>query len=358
MISVVPRPVAAVSLLALAACSTAQSADRGQDLESEAEVVRTQRVTRVARPLNVIASGVVDARTTVELAFQVPGKVAVVGPDEGDVVHENQLLAQLDPTDYSLALEQAAALAERSASERNRYRPLLSTGSVAPNEFERIESVARQNAAAARLARKRLSDSRLRSPISGVVARRIVEPGSSVLAGQSVFTLVDLDVVKVRIGVAESDVDRVRLGLPAVVHLPSLGAAKFAGRVTSVGVAADPVTRTYAVEISVRNPGHRLKAGMVAEATIEGKSQVAVITVPSSAIVSDAEGMSVVYVVDTLTGRVHRRRVATGATRDAGIEITEGLSNGDLVVVAGQHRLREGARVIQADAAGISEGVR
>jgi RND family efflux transporter MFP subunit len=359
MISRILRGAAAGSLAALGGCSTARSAETSDPADAAPIVVRAAPASSIARPRVVTASGVVQARTTVDVAFQVPGKVVALGPDEGDVVREGQLLAELDPTDYRLAVEQTAALAEHAAAERDRHRPLLAAGSVAPNDLERMESGARQTAAAAALARKRLADTRLRSPISGIVARRAIERGSTVAAGQSAFTLVDLDVVEVRIGVPEAEVDIVRVGLPATVRLPALGPATFVGVVTSVGVAADATTRTYAAEISVPNPAHRLKAGMVAEAMVQGTRQLTAITVPVSAIIQDADGVNLVYLLNARTNRVHRRRVTVGATRGDAVEVAAGLAAGDMVVVAGQQRVRDGARVVVAsDAAGAAEGAR
>jgi RND family efflux transporter MFP subunit len=348
---------ATVSFVALGACSAAQSAETKDQSDVAPVAVRAEPAERTVQRQLVTASGIVEARTTVDVAFQVPGKVVSVGPDEGDVVREGQLLAALDSTDYHLATDQSAALAEHAAAERDRYRPLLAEGSVAPNDLERMESAARQSAAATALARKRLADTRLLSPISGVVARRAVERGSTVAAGQGAFTLVDLDVVKVRIGVPEADVDILRAGQLARVHLPALGEATFSGRVTSVGVTADPTTRTYAVEITVPNASHRLKAGMVAEATVEEGRQIMALTVPATAVVRNAEGATLLYVLDAGTKRVHGRRVTVGAALGDAVVVTRGLTAGELVVVAGQQRLREGS-LVTTSTAPDAEGAR
>ena len=345
MIARLWRHTATACLVTLGACSAAQSAETTDQPTAAPVAVRAEPAARTERPQLVTASGVVEARTTVDVAFQVPGQVVAVGPDEGDAIREGQLLATLDPTDYRLAAEQSVAIAEHAAAERDRYRPLLATGSAVPNDVERMESAARQAAAAAALARKRLADTRLLSPISGVVARRAVEQGSTVAAGQGAFTLVDIDVVKVRIGVAEADVDLLRLGQPATVHLPALGDATFAGRVTSVGVAADPTTRTYAVEISVPNAAHRLKAGMVAEAMIEGGRRTTAVTIPATAVVRNADGATLVFLLDPRSSRVHGRRVTLGPALGEVVEVTSGLAAGELVVVAGQHRVHDGSPV-------------
>jgi RND family efflux transporter MFP subunit len=360
MISRLWQHMATVSVVALGACSTTRSAETTDQPEPTAIAVRTETAAPIARSRAITASGVIEARTTVDVAFQVPGKVVDVGPDDGDVVREGDLLAMLDATDYRLAVDQSAAVAEQTAAERDRHRPLLAEGSVAPNDLERMESAARQSAAAAALARKHLADTRLLSPITGVVARRVVERGSTVSAGQPTFTLVDLDVVKVRIGVPEADVDALRPGQSATVRLPALRGATFPGRVTSVGVAADPTTRTYAVEITAPNATHRLKAGMVAEATVQvGGQTSSLLAVPATSVVRDAEGRTLLFVLDARTMRVHARRVKVGAAFGEMVEVTNGISAGDDVVVAGQHRLREGSTVrVTNTLATIEGGVR
>jgi len=341
---------------ALAGCSAARSEETdGAGGTPRAVPVRVQPAESVRRPRVTAASGVVQARTEVDVGFQVPGKVVAVGPDEGSAVRAGELLAQIDPTDYRLGLAQAEAQAEQAAQERERFRPLLAIGSVAANDFERIESGTRQSAAAAGLARKRLADTRLVAPLSGVVARRAIQAGETAAPGQPVFTIVDVDPVRVRIGVPEAEVAAVRVGQRADVRLPALAGQTFSGRVTLVGIAADPTTRTYAVEVSVPNPAHRLKVGMVAEASVYGEQLTSAITVPAGAVVRDADGATLVYVLDARDSNVHARRVETGAAREDAVEITRGVNVGEPVVVAGQQRVHDGSRVLVLSAAATTQ---
>jgi membrane fusion protein (multidrug efflux system) len=307
--------------------------------------VRLAVVGAEARPERITASGDVDARTETRVAFQVAGRVVAVGPEEGEEVRAGDVLARLDGTEYRLGLEQAAAAAEQAGGEAARWRPLLAAGSVAPSDMAKLENAARQTAAAAGLARERLEDTRLTAPIAGVGAERSVEPGETVAPGTPVFTIVDLDPVRVRIGVPESEIGKVRAGRPATVRVPALGGRSFSGTVTLVGVAADPVTRTFAVEVSVPNPARVLRAGMVAEATVEGPARVRSVSVPAEAVVHDVEGATRVFLYDAASGRARARRVEVGGVSGGEVEITRGLTGGERVVVEGQHRLREGVRV-------------
>jgi RND family efflux transporter MFP subunit len=335
----------AVGALAASGCARAD-ASATNDVDSVAVPVVAQAVTRSSRPWSTTASGIVQPNTSVDVAFEVPGKVVMVAPDEGQSVRAGQAIAALDPTDYRLAVEQASAQADRAARDRDRNQPLLAAGSIAPADMDHLETGARQSAAAADLAKKKLADAHLTAPISGIIARRAIEVGATVSPAQPVFTIVDLDPVRVRVGVPEGDIGHVTEGAAATIRVPALDAS-FAGRVSLIGVAADAATRSYTVEIKVPNSARRMRAGMVAEATIENGQRVSAIMVPASAVLHDGgvNGTPIVYVLDREGARVHARRVTTGAARGDSIEITSGIAAGDQVVVAGQQRVRDGARV-------------
>ena len=350
-ITAVAAPTLALALaLATSACARAD-ASAANDADTTAVPVVVEAVAPSTRAWSTTASGIVQANTSVDVAFQVPGKVVSVGPDEGQPVHAGQEIAALDPTDYRLAVEQASAQADRAARDRDRNQPLLASGGIAPADMDHLESGARQAAAAADLAKKRLADTHLTAPISGIIARRAVEVGATLAPGQPAFTIVDLDPVRVRIGVPEADVGHVTEGAAATVRIPALDAT-FAGRVSLIGVVADPTTRSYTVDVSVPNPARRLRAGMVAEATITTGQTTTAMMVPVSAVVHDGgvNMTTIVYLLDRDDMRVHARRVTTGAAHGDSLEITSGVRTTDRVIVAGQQRLRDGARVKLVDA--------
>ena len=349
-ITAVAAPLASHLLLlgavATSACARADASSTNTADTGAAVPVLIQTVTPSTRAWSTTASGIVQANTTVDIGFQVPGKVVAVGPDEGQPVRAGQQIAALDPADYRLALEQASAQADRAARDRDRNQPLLASGGIAPADMDHLESGARQSGAAADLAKKHLADTRLAAPISGIIARRAIEVGATIAPGQPAFTIVDLDPVRVRVGVPEADVGHIREGAVASVRIPALDTS-FAGRVSLIGVVADPTTRSYTVEVSVPNHARRLRAGMVAEAMVTSDQTTSALIVPASAVVHDAgvNGTTIVYVLDRDAARVHSRRVTTEIARGDSLQITSGISAGDRVVVAGQQRLRDGARV-------------
>ena len=131
----------------------------------------------------------------------------------------------------------------------------------------------------------------------------------------------------------------------ATVVIPSLEEREFTGKVSLVGVAADPASRTFTAKIVVPNPNGLLRAGMIAEARVQGSGMVNVLTLPGDAIVHDPQGATLVYVYSLDRKRVYARRVEVGIVRGRDVEIRAGLTGEELVVVAGQQRVREGSAV-------------
>jgi RND family efflux transporter MFP subunit len=160
-----------------------------------------------------------------------------------------------------------------------------------------------------------------------------------------VFTIIAVDPVEARVGVPESAIGRVRTGQTVDVRIPSLNQANFSGRVRVVGVAADPVSRTYNVRIAVPNPNRLLRPGMIAEVSIKDGKATRMLTLPGEAILHDADGSALVYVFEAADNRVRSRRVQVGSVFGKEVEITSGLVGNEMVVVGGQHRLRTGALV-------------
>jgi multidrug efflux pump subunit AcrA (membrane-fusion protein) len=359
--------------------------------------VEVQKPNRVERGAEVRASGSVEPRESVETGFQVAGRIARVLAEEGQTVRKGQLLAELDAADYRHGYEAAqaqtaaaraqagkavagarpeeVALAkirfEQAEDEYRRMRILFERKSLAPNDFRKIEAAylaareqyrmattgtrpedieaakaaVQQAEAGEAVARKRVEDTRLVAPISGVVARRLMDAGESVAAGMPVFAILDLDPVRVRVGVPEAEIGGVRAGQQALVQVPDVAPEPFQGKVELIGPAAESASRTFPVRVLVPNPGQRLKAGMIAEARILTARIATVTTLPGSAIVRDPQGATMVWVYFPAQKRVYARRVSAGTVYGGEVEIRAGLKGDELVVTAGQNRLFEGAQV-------------
>lgn len=340
------RAVVAIAAVASLAGALACTGDAQADTThtAAASPVRVAAAARDTSRAVIRAGGVTEPRATTDLAFQVPGRVVSIAADEGTRVTRGEMIAALDPTEYRLAYERADLAWARQASELRRWQALLASGSVSANDFDKLENEAKQAGVQRALAEKRHADTRLLAPFSGTIARKMVEVGATVGTGTTVVTLADLSEVEVRVGVSEADVAAVRVGQPASVELSAL-AAPLAGRVTHVGVIADPASRTYAIKVALPNPDNSLRGGMIATVLLPTARARSMVTVPATAVVRDPDGATNVFVYAEGERRVHARRVEIGDALGADVDIVRGLAVGDKVVVAGQQRLRDGAAV-------------
>jgi membrane fusion protein, multidrug efflux system len=314
-----------------------------EDVRGTPVLVRT--VEAVSRASTLVVSGEAEAHHSVDVSFQTPGVVQGVGPEEGDAVPVGALLAWLDPEPFEHEAERAAADESRTADALDRARELLAVEGVPPAEFIQLEAAHRAAAAQAGLARRRLQDTRLLSPLPGRVARRNVEVGEFASPGAPVFTIVSTETGRIRVGVPEGTVRQVRSGQRAEVRVQALGDEALEGTVAQVGVAADSHSRTYRVRIDLTDPPPGLRAGMIAEATIFQGETRAALTVPGEAVVRTPDGLLVLYVLDEAGERAIARRIQVGSVLGREVEIVSGIVEGDRVVVGGQHRIFDGARV-------------
>jgi multidrug efflux pump subunit AcrA (membrane-fusion protein) len=377
---------------------------------SKPEVAANQPVPVVVRVPNQVqqldsfaVSGSVEANATAMTAFEVSGRVKRIFVDEGQHVAKGQVLAEIDPTDYQHnyeaavgtyataqaserkaqnglrleELEQARIAFERAEDEYQRMKFLYERKSLNANDFHKFEAAyqsAKQNyemaqkgsriedkqaaAGQAHTAREQMLDAkthlakcRLISPIAGFIGMKHVNAGDFVAAGTPVFSVLDLDVAKVRVAIPEGEIGKIHIGSNADVTIPSLAGRSFEGRIDALGMTADPLSRTYAGKIAIANGEHVLRDGMVSEARIFGATKVQALTIPGNAVVRDAHGDSIVYIYDASRRLVFARRVETDRFLGNEVTVRSGLTTQDKVVIAGQQNLFEGAPVTLAGGA-------
>jgi multidrug efflux pump subunit AcrA (membrane-fusion protein) len=406
MQSIFKSILVAVSVFILAVfMSACKGEQQKKESNGEAVPVTVGSVQRVQERETISVSGTVSTpNSPANVSFLVSGKVVFVGPREGEFVKQGQVLARIDPTDFNLSIKGAAAQAasaqaamekalhparpelleqarigfERSEDEYRRMKMLYDAKSLAPNDFHKYKAAyehakqeyeqARtggqredkdlakasynQSAAHLEVARKALSDATLCAPTSGYIAKRSIEPGDTASPGRVVFEIVQMDTVEVNVGVPETDVRLVKVGQKADITVPALPGKTFLGTVRVINVSADPSTRTYMTRISVANREHELRVGMVAEATIRGDRTIAMATLPGDAVVRDPQGATQVYIYYPDQKRVYTKRVEIGAAVNKNVEIKSGLSGNELIVLAGQAKLRNGLTVTATEQTG------
>jgi len=178
----------------------------------------------------------------------------------------------------------------------------------------------------------------LNAPISGTIVERNGSIGATVGSDANVFKIVDLSGVWIDANVFEKDLSRVRVGEAVRVTVPAIPNASFTGRIILISSVVDPDTRTVKVRTEVSNPGGELKPDMFANVEIITAGKTAAITIPLAAVLDDG-GKSVVFVADG--NSYAKREVTLGLKSDDRVEVVQGLTAGDKVVVKGNYLLME-----------------
>jgi multidrug efflux pump subunit AcrA (membrane-fusion protein) len=388
--------------VSLTACSGEPHKEKASGDVVPVLVGRAQKVQE--RETVSVSGTVATPNSPASVSFLVSGKVLFVGPREGEQVKKGQVLAWIDPTDFTLSVKGAAAQAanaqaalekamhsarpelleqarinyERAEDEYRRMKMLYDSKSLAPNDFLKYQAAyerAKQEYVQAKaggqkedkalakaaydqatahleVARKALSDATLCAPVSGYISKRSIEPGSTASSGAPAFEIIQIDPVEVNVGVPETDVHLVRIGQKAEITLPALPGKSFQGTVRVINVSAAPETRTYMTRIAVPNSEHQLRVGMVAEAKIRGDRTASMVTLPGDAVIRDPQGATQVYVYYPDQKRVYAKRVEIGATTERDVEIKSGLEGSELIVLAGQVKLRNGLVVSATELTG------
>jgi membrane fusion protein (multidrug efflux system) len=288
------------------------------------------------------AFGTVEARESAWIRAEVAGLVERVGFSDGDRVTEGQVLVQLRSADARAAVADADARLRLAVSQLGRTQGLFDRANASQADVDR--AVADRDLAQAALDRAREAQRRtaVRAPFDGIAGRRMVAPGE-LLDTQRVITRVEsIDTVTVDAAFPERFLPVLALGSEARAELEAVTGGPVTGRVVYVAPRIAEGSRTVEVRVEIPNPDHRLVPGMSARLSVGLPALAAVVTLPTQAVVTTAEGASVWVVVD---GKAERREVVLGPREAANVAVVDGLQVGEPVIVEGLLRLKPGAPV-------------
>ncbi|MCF0069644.1 efflux RND transporter periplasmic adaptor subunit [Dyadobacter sp. CY261] len=342
-------------VLALAACTLGSCNKKQKDL-AEAPVnalsVVTTTVQKRQSDHQISISGNIEGEKTVRLGFMVAGKIGYIAAEEGQKIGKGQLISSLEPTNYAIGKEIADVQVAQVQDEYQRLKIMHDRRSISESDFSKISHGLEQSKAQQKLQAKNLSDTRLYSPISGVLLTKGAEVGEITGTGTPLFVVADISTVKAVAYIPEGELHNIKLGQEATVLVSSLNET-FKGKITEVGSAADPSSRAFTVKITIRNPKLLIRPGMIAEAKINSGEKSEFLAVPTEAVLKNLDNQSIVYVVDKGKNKAFERKVSLGRLTDNYIEILAGLHPGDVIVTSGQNKLTNGADVAvkQADVA-------
>lgn len=313
--------------------------------DSLAVAVKTNIVTEEKLNAVIALSGNVEGEKTIRLGFLVAGKVNQIAVVEGDVISKGQLIASLDPESYALAKDIADASLSQVQDDYNRLSKMHETKSVTESDYSKISNGFIQANANQKLQTKNLSDTKLYSPISGVVLKKGVEVGEIVGTGMPLFAVSSIDKVKVNAALPEKELHKITINQIANVYVAALDST-FTGKIIEIGAVAEPTTRSFAVKIEIDNKDKLLRPGMIAEIRITSMETKNALLLPLEAVLHDVDNQPYIFIIDPAINKSFKRKVRLGTILNNKIEATSGVKNGELVVIGGQQRLNDGTTVI------------
>ncbi len=347
MISVRVFAAAALAVLA-AACSAPEP--------PAAEPVRAARI-EAALPAQSAAVrvfvGRVEPRLSVDLAFQVSGRIASFPVSEGEIIEEGALVAGLETQDFERALREARVQQQQARQNLERVTTLHERGIAADAALEDARTAYDLRAVALDNARQNLEYATMPAPFQGLVSRRLVDNFTTVAAGQPVVRLQDVSELRLAIQVPESILALVDETEPAEIsaRFPFLPDDSFALEFRELVTEPDRASQTYTALFALPNdiPANILP-GMTANVRviIEPSADVAEVggsIIPVTALSPAGQGGFVVWVFDPATSVVHSRQVSVGPVTGEMVRVEEGLSPGEQIVTAGVSALFEGMAV-------------
>lgn len=289
--------------------------------------------------------GVINANNDVNVISETQGKVTQVFAKVGDYKTAGSVLVQVDDELKKAALMSAEANYEKAKKDYERFQELYKQKSATDAQLDQAKLGAAVAEAQYIVAKRQYEDTKIKTPISGVVTARNVDIGSMVMGAPQatlVANVVDISRLKVKLNVSESDVFKLKTSDQVSVTTDVYPGVTFKGRIETISSKADDA-HTYPVEVYVLNEkANPLKAGMFAKVNFSSIENRDAIVIPRESLVGSVKNPQA-YVVEN--GIAKLRNLVVGEEADAKIQVIQGLMEGETIVVNGQNNLVDGVTV-------------
>jgi len=311
----------------------------------------------VALPLKGEISSYIQSSTTVaaeseaDVYSKAIGICKSVAVEEGDRVRAGDLLALLEDEDVQIAAQQAGLRHKKASEDSQRAEQMAAEELISAKAFEEAKFALELAEADLKLAKRRLENTRIRSPVDGVITERMLKPADLVATTSKLFKVVDLQSLTAVVHVPEREAGFVRTGQRVEVMADSLSAGSFSGRVKRISPVVDPRSGTVKVTIEL---GHAegLKPGLFIRTRIVTDTHEGTLLIPKAAILLEGDEQKVFVVREGIAEEIFIR---AGYSEAEKVEVLHGIGPEDQLVVLGHLGLKSGSRVKIVDRGGISD---
>ena len=288
------------------------------------------------------------SRKNVVILSEFQGALKNLFVREGQLVKKGELLAEINDSGLKEQLDQMLIQANYTKDNFDRVKRLWEKNIGSEMQFLKAKSDFETNNKMVEQIRDQLSKTKIYAPFDGEIDEIISNLGSNLVPGSPILRVVNLDIIYAEAQVPEKYVSSIELGTEALVSIPLLN-KEVTSKIVQSGNFINPNNRTFRVEAPVENKDKRIKQNLNARIKIKNYSNIKALVVPLRVIREDASGRPFIYkLTETdkkdilLTVKIF---VETGANNDEEIEITKGLSIGDIIVLEGANNVEDNQRV-------------
>jgi len=322
----------------------------------EAVPVSTEPVQRKNLNSYLVLNGIVEPERKIEIFSRLSAYVKKIVKEEGAYVKENDILALLDDTEIKISYQQAKIQLEQAKlsleeAEKNfiRNQELINRDLISKQDFQTQEALYKQRqldyqdrTESFKNLQLQMNWTKIRALSEGYITERLIEMGDRVNTNQQVYTIEDFKPLLIRVAVPTSDSIKLKIGMLAEVKTEILKGNVFTGDVKLINPRIDVQTGTVKVTVEVLDESLSLKPGMFVEVRIAIGMKENVLVIPRRAILYK-QNKTYVFVMNR--NQVSQREVFLGLLEEDHVEITNGLNEGEVIVVVGVEGLKDGQRV-------------
>ena len=286
--------------------------------------------------------GTITANKDVAIVSETQGKVTRVLADVVDYVQAGSTIVEVDDELKKAAYATAEVNYEKAKKDLERYESLIKDSSVSDTQLEGARLAFKSAEAQYIVARRQYNDTKITTPISGIISARPVDVGTMIQDKNMVANVVDISTLKVKLNLSEQDAFRIKVGDKVDITTDVYPGVTFDGKVSTISSKADDA-HTYPIEVvlvnSSKNP---LKAGMFGRVSLISVKDHESVTIPRQALVGSTKKPQL-YVVDNGIARL--RDIVVGAQVGTNLEVLSGLKEAETIVLSGQNNLKDSVAV-------------
>lgn len=319
---------------------TAIVAEKNATVSVRIDTVKTENVS-----LDFVSNGNFEPVQELKFSAEKSGKITSVLVKEGDFVSVGQTLAIVRSDVINVNAQNANAVYQNAVADYNRFENAFKTGGVTKQQLDQAKLAMINAKSQLTQANINVGDTRIKAPISGFINKKYIEVGSIItgMPATELFDIVNVSKLKLKVTVNESQVASLKVGTPIKVTASVYPDKTFSGKITFIASKADE-SLNFPVEIEITNNASKdLKAGMYGTAEFASNQQnQSLKIVPRNAFVGSVSSNEI-FVIEN--GAAKLKKVTAGRILGDKVEILDGLSNGETVIITGQINLQDGSKV-------------